>query len=537
MKYKVTRKWNEVSESKNLLYFAQLLDELLFDFSLDTYKPSAMNTSLLCLEALEIIVEIDAGNIKRPNLQHILDELCENLKNDIVARELVNIDYDGVFSVLKNPKAAFRDKQVIVELLYKQIDLLKYKEKNEDLLVATILDQASTSSEIRFLARSYVTTLINIGYSAKRIYNLVQEFFFEGVGRISGNEAITVFLEQFKSEMGEYLVLYRGASVFKKISPSCARFNIEITKEKPKKKFSISLGGFKLRKDEVYIYVDKIHARDEYSAKEKAEEKLELLTTIYALFHHKQLLSYQSDCLVVDIQKQTTRKSTNSLNTMHKCIDHIPQRAAVKLNQFVSEFALEKQSFKKFTRSAELHSLALAGDSKENQMINLWIALESIIPTKNESKDVSNIQHILDSIIPFLSIGYLDRLISRFCKDLLNWNKGIVKKQIIGIHGGSLAEKVVKLMALPEYAGKRETMEAQFNDFHLLADRFSYFCSILSSPKNVATLLGNHNKRVGWQVRRIYRARNLIVHSGKTPSYTEILIENTHDYLDVVMGC
>lgn len=27
----------------------------------------------------------------------------------------------------------------------------------------------------------------------------------------------------------------------------------------------------------------------------------------------------------------------------------------------------------------------------------------------------------------------------------------------------------------------------------------------------------------------------MIVHSGKTPSFTNILIENTHDYLDIIM--
>lgn len=48
--------------------------------------------------------------------------------------------------------------------------------------------------------------------------------------------------------------------------------------------------------------------------------------------------------------------------------------------------------------------------------------------------------------------------------------------------------------------------------------------------------LKNHTVRVGWQIRRIYRARNMIVHSGITPSYIELLIENIHDYLDHIIG-
>lgn len=76
MKYRKLDKWDAPAECVNLLYFAQLLDELFFDFTLDTYKPSAMNSSLLCEEALKVIEEINNGNIKKPNLQHVLDELC-----------------------------------------------------------------------------------------------------------------------------------------------------------------------------------------------------------------------------------------------------------------------------------------------------------------------------------------------------------------------------------------------------------------------------------------------------------------------------
>lgn len=47
--------------------------------------------------------------------------------------------------------------------------------------------------------------------------------------------------------------------------------------------------------------------------------------------------------------------------------------------------------------------------------------------------------------------------------------------------------------------------------------------------------LETHSKRVSQQIRRIYRARNLIVHTGVIPTYKKILIENLHDYLDVIL--
>lgn len=41
-----------------------------------------------------------------------------------------------------------------------------------------------------------------------------------------------------------------------------------------------------------------------------------------------------------------------------------------------------------------------------------------------------------------------------------------------------------------------------------------------------------HADRVKWQIMRIYRNRNLIIHNGKSMPYLNLLIENLHSYVD-----
>ncbi|MEG0578224.1 MAG: hypothetical protein RR500_10280, partial [Bacilli bacterium] len=55
---------------------------------------------------------------------------------------------------------------------------------------------------------------------------------------------------------------------------------------------------------------------------------------------------------------------------------------------------------------------------------------------------------------------------------------------------------------------------------------------ILKSPKKVLDVIEQHQIKIRWQVRRIYRTRNIIVHSGGSLPYIDTLIENAHDYLD-----
>ena len=44
--------------------------------------------------------------------------------------------------------------------------------------------------------------------------------------------------------------------------------------------------------------------------------------------------------------------------------------------------------------------------------------------------------------------------------------------------------------------------------------------------------MDKHGERVRWQVMRIYRNRNLIIHNGKSMPYMRLLIENLHSYVD-----
>ncbi|TOO76381.1 hypothetical protein CGH28_24905, partial [Vibrio parahaemolyticus] len=74
-------------------------------------------------------------------------------------------------------------------------------------------------------------------------------------------------------------------------------------------------------------------------------------------------------------------------NQMHKCNDLKPSLASKKLQDFLSNFSLDKSSFSQFIRSSELHAQALKTDSEENQIINLWIAIESLIPPKSSDAD------------------------------------------------------------------------------------------------------------------------------------------------------
>lgn len=121
-------------------------------------------------------------------------------------------------------------------------------------------------------------------------------------------------------------------------------------------------------------------------------------------------------------------------------------------------------------------------------------------------------------------------------KDLVYWNKQVTNNALNSVSKGSPTQKLAYFLASKDLGDERASFESHIKGFYLLEERYKYIKSLMSSPEKIIHALDTHKQRVEWQIRRIYRARNMIVHEGITPTYTDILIENTHDYLDTILS-
>lgn len=536
MKFRSLRQWENLEELAGLAFFAQLLEELLFDYSLDTYKPSAMNSSSLCVEALDLITDIEDEVIDHANLSHVLGELILNLRKDEVVHSLVDFDLEHAHSTMLNKVAPLHEKKVIVELIHSQINLSKYKEKNEELLVDAV-NNGREKNRIRSLTRSYVTTIITLGYSTQYLYASSMQTFHRDGQKIGSPDDIRNFFDIAKGNTVEYVAIFKASQIFSEISESCKKFDIKISKSidhylEP----HVQTKNFRAHGGEVYLVFDKVKALDVYSARESAERLLDRLSALTNIFHHKQVPTWSKVALLVNKESNISRVIPSSRNPMHMCNDKRTKDAADHLYRFIEDFTLgEAYSFQKYSRAVDLHALALKSDSPENQLLNLWVALETITPSKL-SGNKAKVNKIIDSTLPFLSLNYIHALTDRLLLDFKLWNREILGEAIDGVSGQTERERLIRILVLAKHDDRKRSLYRSLKDFHLLRNRAHYFSEVLSSTEKIVRVLENNWTRVDWQVRRIYRARNQIVHAGHTPLYINVLIKNIHDYLDVVLG-
>ncbi|MDG2954968.1 hypothetical protein P7M11_09610 [Bisgaard Taxon 10/6] len=538
MKFRNLHKFQNLENSKNVIFFYQLLEEMLFDYTLDTYKPSILNLHSLIEEAFEVINEIEKGNIKSPNIIHVLDELVTNLEKDKIANEMITISRKEINTILKDPKK--RENHGVIKntlaIVYNLVNQINYKKNIESEIIKLLHEKEERFKDVRNITRSYITFLIYKGYSPNYIRKEILDFFETGE-KFSEIDNINRLFEIFNLKTHIYEVFFAADKTLSMCileSEKDDALLFEYKKENLPSKILQDRNFMKIGDNENFYSIKK-EGIDPFSVRENTEKTISVLSNLINIFHHKKDIKWQNKFIILDSENNLVAVN-KPVKSMHKCIDLPEKKAKFKLQDFLMSFQLRGESFSKFINSVRLHSIAIHTDSHENQLLNLWVSLESLIPADTKENDESNIEHIVDSVIPFLNMHYLRSLLDKLVKDLIRWNHHITKDILKNIDGDDFIIRLINLLSNDKYSDKFDDLIQKTKDFYLLNDRLSYFKELLSLKKKICSMIDNHTERLKWQIRRIYRARNIIVHTGYTPAYTSILIEHIHSYLDIILS-
>jgi len=143
---------------------------------------------------------------------------------------------------------------------------------------------------------------------------------------------------------------------------------------------------------------------------------------------------------------------------------------------------------------------------------------------------------IANSIIPFTTTKYAAKLGADLYFAIRKANKKEALEIIRNVEEGSnTIEKCLAIVAIDGNKDKREELYRIYDEHILLKNRIYDLKTKLESANMIREMIIKHNRRVLWQIQRIYRTRNLIIHSGKSLPFINALVENVHSYLDRVL--
>ncbi|HHV48007.1 MAG TPA: hypothetical protein GXX56_03450 [Rhodocyclaceae bacterium] len=325
-------------------------------------------------------------------------------------------------------------------------------------------------------------------------------------------------IDQFFDEVGptshEFEVYFIVSSLIREVSTSIKAFRLQVLDELPEGVATVAAASnFVKNDDEVFVSVTKFRSYDRYSAREKAIRNLDTLSDLFTLFYHKTQIVWRPIVLVNQCCRPGTVAVLPPRGPMEKAFDLKPEKASKELNRLLKDFSAQGASFDKFNRVADLHGICVSHDIPENQLVSIWTSLETLIPSHLGSSKISN---VVSAMLPFLVSPYTKRLIKRLTSDLVIWDRHRVKKILNKVpcpKGSSLQERTASLLAVKENDGLRNELYEHLKDFHLLRYRVFRLSETMTEPTKIKDMLELHERKVMWQIRRIYRTRNLIVHS------------------------
>ena len=363
-----------------------------------------------------------------------------------------------------------------------------------------------------------MTELINRGYSQEYIYSKVKERYYSDLYKIEDvSIEIDYFWNMFSFEEHKYSVTLpvKKADVKKLLG----HFHGVTISDNIDKLFGNSCR---------WLATMEIEALDPQSARDKVCELISLFVSLKQYNSHVSKSFYTKQAIVVDLDNEKeyaiskpvtvlSRGGTKSEEQIYKCIGEMLQSFPV-----IGE---------KMVNAINLHSSAMESINISNQLLNLWTIVEVLVEV-DKRYSYSKITQISNTITTVQNASYVKSLIEQLLFDLKHCCLDIKSHLEKVTKGSNDAEKMVALLVLQEFEQNKSDLIADLSNYPLLQYRIEHYARQFSDRQELKKLLVNHRKRLEWQIMRIYRNRNMIVHDGSHFPYIELVVQNLHFYVD-----
>lgn len=529
--------WKYSNDMDCLLLFASLMDEMTFSYSIDSYKESALNIVSLIRECISVVDDVKTEVVKKGALKSVIEELKWAIDNDPVAKEIItNRQTDSFINEIN--ETITLDKLVqILEIYYcnLQHDYLPCLKQ----YISNLVKENKNKLKLEDASRILITQLKYIGYTNEYIAQKSREFFFNPANIVKGPDVIDDFLNIFDGDKCSFVVIHRGNGLFSVVQAVMKDMGCDVSNSLDIDSKDNAVIGFSKDFDsnkEWYVKIP-LNALDAFAARNESIKIIEIVSNLLSFYHHKKTLSYNNTCLVKNEKTGEIIKVGKPIKGILKCKDLRVGSASFFFNKSIRALYMVEDSMDRLSRSLRLHRNAVLSENVENQFVDIFTAIEVLIPKKPDI-GADRIVQIRETLLPYICLDYFCKLIDSVGQSLLKWNENLYNKTIASItEGNNDIEKLCAFFSLDKYDANRKDLykEATNESFLLMRYRIFKLNRIMRSPKELYNFIEKHETRLRWHIDRIYRTRNIIVHTGFSPVYLETLVENIHSYYDILI--
>ena len=470
----------------------------------------------------------------------MFEELSWSMKWDPIAKQLLGPYRQHVLKFLDGDGPTI-EKIDRVKHVYEILEKQYFDEVIRQ--IGETIEHGKCKDLISSLASCFTTELVNDRCTQLYAYLSIKNFFFP-----SNNSRPFTKINQ----LNQYFTKFNGEKLknrkWKIVVKCCKNWKllsdvftgapyIDLRFDKPdfagNRRFEKSF--YSENEDHLFIVFSEIVGKEKFEVKTKVQQAVGLLGALLQANMHSVKLDVEDDILVYADDNKAYIVS-QSITPAHRRIDP-PKRQGVK--NFAKSLSLFSSLVRpsvaelRFPISLEYHTAALNSKRNEEQLVNLWTAIEALAPTGEPQKIINKVKKF---VLPLLCNQYPKSLL----KDFLRYIKYYGDKgssdilASVPVEGGAII-KMAALFSLEEMDDHGKKLLKYFADNPLIRYRMHCLKTMFGSGRSLSNKIKNYRMLVGWQLERIYRTRSNIVHTGSYPTNLDILIENLHYYYDMVV--
>lgn len=510
--------------------FAQLMSEMLQPTTFESFRVFSLDTIARLTEALQIAEDVRDQRVPKAVLFPICEELEWSFDKDTALMALAQPAVTSLKNIIKDKNnLQLETFSAHIRLILRLSDD-PYKSKLEYILLSVISD-TNNRIELRKTTGFWCSHIINLGYSRRHILSSVNDYFFSSDIKRIGAQTLSRFFREFDGRRRKFIV---HAAVSKDMGSYLRGL------------------GFVIR-DMSSLSPDQVQSLSKNNNANNITSALEIRAEAYdpfgAMDYCYQTLSAQRAIGYLDpfgmhsewgdtMHVARHRANAGVAITKGDFLTSRPRRATPSGLRFrsISNYArsiitnFNTPSTERLLSSIRTAALARTSLNPENQLISLWSAIEVLL---SEPRETSRIVHYASLITPCITLRHTRRQVISIYDELLvvyrsKFNRVIEKVPgYPNLHG---QRAFAHMMFLPQHANLRTDLCNVLTDNPLALHRIWKLHNDYLDIKSSHRTLCDHFDRVRWQIHRVYRARNQLVHSGRMPSYLESVILNLAEY-------
>lgn len=526
--------WPATPGNRSILMFAQLMREMLTPSTFESFRVYTLDTVARIQEALLLAEDVRRGKIPIQTLNPIVEELQWSFDKDLVAQELARAEIASLLAILKSTK-----NNLPLDMLTSHLKLIlklvspSYKATIERLILES-LGQPRDAINLRKLTGFYCSFLINAGYMRGHVLSTAYEYFFANPVQRMGQARVSKFFREFDCKPKKFVV---HASVTSELGSylSASRFSVHTVARLTAAQHTVlaSNPNFAQTLSTLELSTEQL---DPLGAANFAYQTLSSQRAIAFLDPHGMNCDWGETMYVARARGNSGIKVSREgfkLSFTSQALPRSPRsprwKSIANLAQAINT-SFDVASTERLLSSINTAALATSSQNSENQLISLWSSIEVLL---SDPREGPRILHYNNLIVPCIAYRHVRRQIIALYEGLLV----IYRRKLLDIVWRSVPAPspdavgtFAGMMPLPQHGALRTELCELLSDNPLALHRVWKLNTEYSNPKKAYSAIEDHFNRVSWQVHRIYRARNQLVHAGRTPSYLESIIINAAEY-------